>query len=392
MKHPKAAELLKEKFGPRPAQVVARAPGRVNLIGEHTDYNQGYVLPFAIDRCTEIALRPREDLRVRAYAASFDEFFSTELAPEKLKPQGGWPDYLLGILHELFAYIDFPCGFEAAIVGNVPLGAGLSSSASLEVALAVGLARLYGLELPGLELVRLCQRAESGFVGMPCGIMDQYAVYFAEPDRALLLDTRTLEHRSVPLELPGVAFLVIDSAVRRALSSSGYAERRRECEEATRWLTERFPEREISSLRDVDEGMLEAVSSKMPERLWRRAKHVVEENARVLAAARALEKGDAETVGRLLSASHRSLRDLFEVSTPELDFLVDWGLEHGALGARLVGGGFGGVTLHLVPEKINESYLADVREAYQQAFGRAITSLEVRPGPGAKALNPIFDT
>ena len=256
----------------------------------------------------------------------------------------------MGILRELSAHTDFPHGFEAAIVGNVPLGAGLSSSASLEVALAVGLARLYGVEIDGLEVVRLCQRAESGFVGMPCGIMDQYVVYFAEPDRALLLDTRTLEHRSVPLELPGVAFLVIDSAVRRALSSSGYAERRRECEEATRWLTERFPEREITSLRDVDEGMLEAVSSKMPERLWRRAKHVVEENARVLVAASALENGDAETVGRLLSASHRSLRDLFEVSTPELDFLVDWGLAHGALGARLVGGGFGGVTLHLVPE------------------------------------------
>jgi len=326
--------------------------------------------------------------RSSAYAASFDEFFSAELAPEKLKPQGGWPDYLLGILRELSAHTDFPHGFEAAIVGNVPLGAGLSSSASLEVALAVGLARLYGVEIDGLEVVRLCQRAESGFVGMPCGIMDQYVVYFAEPDRALLLDTRTLEHRSVPLELPGVAFLVIDSAVRRALSSSGYAERRRECEEATRWLTERFPEREIASLRDVDEGMLEAVSSKMPERLWRRAKHVVEENARVLVAASALENGDAETVGRLLSASHRSLRDLFEVSTPELDFLVDWGLAHGALGARLVGGGFGGVTLHLVPEGEADAYVAAIRQAYRRKFGREARALEVHPGPGAKALNP----
>ncbi|HAF70972.1 MAG: Galactokinase [Acetothermia bacterium 64_32] len=382
-----AAELLVEKFGPGPFPVVARAPGRVNLIGEHTDYNEGYVLPFAIDRHTEVALRPREDMRASAYAASFDEFFSVELVPKEFRPQGGWPDYLLGILRELSAYIDFPHGLEAAIVGNVPLGAGLSSSASLEVALAVGLARLYGLELWGLELVRLCQRAESGFVGMPCGIMDQYAAYFAEPNRALLLDTRAMEHQAVSLELSDVAFLVIDSSVRRTLTNSGYAERRHECEEAARWLAERFPERGIASLRDVDEGTLAAVSSKMPKQLWRRAKHVVEENARVLAAARALGKGDVETVGRLLYASHRSLRDLFEVSTPELDFLVEWGLEHGALGARLVGGGFGGVTLHLVPERTKEAYLAGIKEAFRRAFGRPAPCWEVHPGLGAKVLN-----
>ena len=382
-----AAGSLEERFGPGAPPVIARAPGRVNLIGEHTDYNEGYVLPFAIDRYTEIALRPREDLRVRAYAAAFREEFSTELTLGGLQPQGGWQDYLLGILRELSAYTDFPHGFEAAIVGNVPLEAGLSSSASLEVALAVGLSRLYGVKLDDLDLVRLCQRAESGFVGMPCGIMDQYVAYFAEPERVLLLDTRTLQHRSVPFKLEGVAFLVIDSAVRRTLSSSGYTERRRECEEAVRWLARTFPEQGIASLRDVDEAMLEAVCSEMPERLWRRAKHVVKENARVLKAACALEQGDAREMGRLLCASHKSLRDLFEVSTPELDFLVNWGLEHGALGARLVGGGFGGVTLHLVPDGLKQAYLADIGEAYRRAFGHAITSLEVLPSPGAGVLN-----
>jgi len=380
----RAAELLRERFGRGPELIVARAPGRVNLIGEHTDYNEGYVLPFAIDRYTEVAVRPRTDRVVRVYSAAVDETLSMELPLRNPKPQGRWSDYLVGILQGFSELRPFPHGFDAAIWGNVPLGAGLSSSASLEVAFAVALVQLYGLELDGLELVRLCQRAEAGFVGMPCGIMDQYTAYFGEAGHALFLDTRALEHRAVPLDLEGMALVVVDSSVRRALAGSGYALRRRECEEAARWLSRRFPGRGIRTLRDVDGAMLEMVQGEMPGTLWRRARHVVEENARVLATVDALEKGDSDEVGRLLTVSHASLRDLFEVSIPEIDFLVDWGLEHGAAGARLVGGGFGGVTLHLVAAELREKYAAEIKKAYWERFRIEAKAVEVRPGSGAK--------
>ena len=366
---------------------MARAPGRVNLIGEHTDYNEGYVLPFAIDRYTEVALRPRSDRKFLAYAATYGATFSATLPLENVARRKDWSDYLVGILRELSAYRELDFGFEAAIAGDVPLGAGLSSSASLEVALAVALTCLYGIEIEGLELVRLCQRAENEFVGMPCGIMDQYAVYFAEPESALLLDTRVLIHRAVPLRLGEAALLVVDSGVRRRLSGSGYADRRRECEEAAAWFAREFPDRGVRALRDVDEGMLANSRGKLSEKLWRRAAHVVRENRRVLAMADALEREDLRQVGELLTASHASLRDLFEVSTPELDFLVDWGVAHGALGARLVGGGFGGVTLHLVPKGIRERYLAELTAAYRRRYGLVARAWGVSPAPGAAALN-----
>ena len=382
-----ARKLLWEVFGPGQDALVARAPGRVNLIGEHTDYNEGYVLPFAVNRYTEVALRPRHDMRVAVYTAAFAETFVSRLPLNSPEPQGRWSDYIVGVLWEFEKLQALPHGFEAAIASDVPLGAGLSSSASLEVAAAVGLVWLYGLEIGDLDLVGLCQRAERDFVGMPCGIMDQYAAYFGEPGKAIFLDTRSLTHRTVPLELGDVVFLIVDSGVRRALASSGYSNRRRECEEAARWLAHRFPEKGIRSLRDVTRKMLEDVRGEMPGVLWKRAVHVVEENARVLAAVEALKAKDVRKVGELLYSSHISLRDLFQVSIPELDFLVEWGMAHGALGARLVGGGFGGITLHLVPEEVQD-YAEALKEAYRRRFGREAEVMEVHPGPGARRLTP----
>jgi galactokinase len=379
-----AARLLRRRFGGGASDVVSRAPGRVNLIGEHTDYNEGYVLPFAVDRYTEVALRRRRDMAVHVYTAVMDATFSTRLPVVDAQPRGDWSDYVVGVLRELAALAPLPFGVDAVIESDVPLGAGLSSSASLEVACAVGLARLYGLAIEDLDLVTLCQRAEADFVGMPCGIMDQYAAYFGEPGKVLLLDTRVLEHRAVPLDLKGLSLLIVDSKVRRALATSGYATRRRECEDAARWLAERFPEKGIRALRDVDQEMLAEVREEMPEILWRRASHVVDENARVLAMVEALESSDFRAVGDLLCASHVSLRDLFQVSVPELDSLVEWGLDNGALGARLVGGGFGGVTLHLVPEERTERYAREAKWAYQERFGIEAEAIEVRPGSGAK--------
>ena len=385
---PDSLALLEDRFGPGKDAITARAPGRVNLIGEHTDYNGGYVLPFAIDRVTEVALRPRKDRRIRVFAEAFQETAELHLPIEDPTPTGGWQDYLTGILIGLSHRDDLPFGFDGAITGNIPIGAGLSSSASLEVALALGLSRLYNIELEDLDLVTLCQRAENEFVGTHCGIMDQYASLLARENSALLLDTRSLKHRYVPLSLDNLTLLIVDSNVRRSLSKSGYNERHRECQEALRFLQEALPNRRISSLSDLDSEELNRVRQTMPQTLWKRALHVQEENSRVLKVAKALEEGDTKTVGRLLFCSHVSLRDLFQVSTPELDFLVDWARAHGALGARLVGGGFGGVTLHLVEREETEDYTMGITEAYQKSFGHKSSVIEVHPGPGAKLCNP----
>jgi len=382
----KAGELLEKLFGPGPEPLVTRAPGRANLIGEHTDYNEGYVLPFAVDRYTEVALRRRQDMAVHVYTAAFDDTFSLSLPLGEEKRRSNWADYIIGILREFSKLGPFPHGFDAVIVSDVPIGSGLSSSASLEVAFAAGLGQLYGFEIEGLELVKLCQRAENDFVGMPCGIMDQYIAYFGEPAKALLLDTRSLRARPVPLNLKDVRLLIIDSGMRRALASSGYAARRKECEEATHWLARAFPEKNIRALRDVEREMLDKVRERMPAVLWKRALHVVEENARVLAAVEALYKDDFKTLGELLYASHLSLRDFFEVSIPEIDFLVEWGINHGALGARLMGGGFGGATIHLIPAGIRDTYVKEIAQAYTQTFGKQPRILEVSPAPGAKMV------
>lgn len=378
--------LLEHQFGPGADTITARAPGRVNLIGEHTDYNGGYVLPFAIDRETVVTLRQRSDRVMCVYAAAFDETIEMNLPLVSPAPIGTWHDYVIGILKELQQRADLPFGFDGVITGNVPLGAGLSSSASLEVALALSLSRLYNIALTDLELIKLCQRAENRFVGTQSGIMDQFVSLLARDRSALLLDTTSLKHRYIPLELRDVALLVVDSGVLRSLASSGYNDRRRECQETLRLLQKRMPEQGIHSLSDLSIDDLRQAESALPKILMMRVRHVIEENERVLEAAAALEREDFITVGKLLFASHASLRDLFQVSTRELDFLVAWAGEHGALGARLVGGGFGGVTLHLVPQDLLAEYTQNITIAYQEAFGLNATTIEVRPSPGAKEL------
>jgi len=378
--------LLEERFGQGEAVVVARAPGRVNLIGEHTDYTGGYVLPFAIDRFTEVALRPRADRKIRVFAEAFEDVWESDLPFGRPFPSGGWEDYLKGVLLELSRYVEIRFGFDGAIIGDVPVGAGLSSSAALQIAFAIGLLHVYETKLDDLELIKLCRRAENGFVGTACGIMDQYASLLGQEGMALFLDTRALTHRCVPLALKETVFLVIDSGVRRSLSSSGYNERQRECQEATTRIAHVLPNRAIHSLRDVTREDLAAIAGDVPEALHRRATHVVLENARVLSAASALERGNVEELGALLYESHRSLRELFQVSTPELDRLVDWGRGNGALGARLMGGGFGGATLHLVPRKLRVEYIRGIVEDYECAFGRRAAVLNVCPSRGAKQL------
>ena len=354
-----------DRFGEEP-ELVASAPGRVNLIGEHTDYNGGFVLPCAIDRRIAVAVGAGEG---GLYSSDFDE----------MRPLGekdsSWADYPRGVVWAM-GEAGYEIGaFRAAFSGDVPLGSGLSSSAAIEAATALALDALFGLGIGGKDLAVLCQRAENEFVGVNSGIMDQYASLLCEAGAALLVDCRSLEARNVPLDLKGagLALLVCDTRVERGLADTGYNDRRAACERAARAIG-------VEELRDATEEDLALLSG---EEL-KRARHVVSENARVLVAVDVLEDGDFDEFGRLMYASHASLRDDYEVSTPELDAFVEIAQDHGASGARLTGAGFGGCAIALVPE----SETAELAKACERAFaGRGFEEpafYEFVPSAGAE--------
>jgi len=356
-------DSFRRTFG-RPAQLVAEAPGRVNLIGEHTDYNEGHVLPLAIDRTVAVAAARREG-GVRACALDCGE--EDAFPPDGVTPApgGGWRNYVRGVAWALGEAGYRLRGLDLAFSGDVPAGAGLASSAALEVALAAAFAAVAELSLGRRELALLAQRAENGFVGVQCGIMDQLAAVFGQKGHALLIDCRSLEVEPLPLALERsrAAIVIVDSAVRRSLGDSAYNERRRECVEAAAALG-------VTAIRDVTTEALEARRADLPETLYRRARHVVTEEARVAAAVAALHHGDLDALGRLLYQSHESLRDDFEVSCPETDLLVELatGVD-GVLGARLTGAGFGGCTVNLVREEALEAFQRQVVDAYRERTG-----------------------
>ncbi len=330
---------------------IAEAPGRVNLIGEHTDYNDGFVLPVAIDRAVAVTVAPREDSRVRAHSVDHDQRDDFSLDNARRHPMGGWRNYVRGVLWALLDSQIPLRGVDLSISGDVPQGAGLASSAALELALAGAICAASGIELPAREMALLCQRAEHMYAGVQCGIMDQFAAALGREGYALFIDCQSLKTEDVPLP-DGVAIVVIDSKVPRGLAGTPYNRRRDECAEAARALG-------LASLRSAQESQIES----LPDGLRRRARHVVTENARVLAAKAALRDGDCGTLGRLFAESHASLRDSFEASTPEIDLLVELAnAAPGAIGARLTGGGFGGCTVNLV------------EAAQVQRFGEAVVS------------------
>ncbi|MCS6963276.1 galactokinase [Thermoflexus sp.] len=376
----RAIHVFRERFG-EPPSLRARAPGRVNLIGEHTDYNDGFVLPIAIDRAVWVAARPRPDRQAYLIAADFGEeagFSLDGLRPGSLR---GWAAYPAGVAWALErSGVHLP-GLDAVISGDVPIASGLSSSAALEVAFAVAWLTLSGREMPRLELARLCQRAENEFVGVRCGIMDQMAALFGRRGHALLIDCRSLETRliAIPEE---VVVLVADSGVRRELAASGYNERRAQCEEAVRRLQRRYPG--IRALRDVSPAQLEEARAELPELIYRRARHVVTENDRVLAAVAALERRDLLAFGEGLNASHESLRLDYEVSAPELDTLVEAARSvPGVYGARLTGAGFGGSILAVVQREAVQAASEAMARLYEARFGRRPALFAVAPDEGA---------
>jgi galactokinase len=356
---------FREMFGTS-ARIV-RAPGRVNLIGEHTDYNDGFVMPMAIGFCTWLAGSRRDDRILQVYSDRFDE--SITLSPDALSgpPRKHWSDFIRGVAGVLQGAGLTLSGANLLIHGDVPLGAGLSSSASLEVSVALALTSLSGIDLPRLDLVKLCQTAEHQYVGTRCGIMDQFIVGFGEAQRALMLDCRSLQYQLLPIP-PHVRVVVCNSMVRHELVSGEYNRRRADCEAGVKLLQPRLPE--IRALRDVTIADLEKNKDALSESVYRRCRHVVTENQRVLAAAQALQSGDTELFGHLMYESHASLRSDYEVSCQELDLLVDLASSRsGVYGARMTGGGFGGCTVNLLRSDSADQFQAEIATTYKEKTG-----------------------
>jgi galactokinase len=363
---------FRAEFGHAPAY-VARAPGRVNLLGEHVDYNDGFVLPAAIDRATYVAFSPSEDEQVTVRALDFEQRadFSAQTLKTKRQSDGsallGWAKYPAGVAWALSQNGQTVGGMHALFSSAVPRGAGLSSSASVELAFAMAWMTLGGWRLPAMQLALLCQRAENEYVGVNCGIMDQFAAACGEKDRLLLLDCRSLEYRS--LELPGgVDIVIADTTIRHSHTTSAYNDRRAACEEAARVLQHELPN--VSSLRDISVDDFNRLSTKLPPQIEKRARHVVEEIERTRQAVTLLESGDLRGFGLAMNACHASLRDLYEVSCPEADAMarIAQSLE-GCYGARLTGGGFGGCTVNLVARHATELFVKMLAPAYESETG-----------------------
>ncbi|MCQ3937885.1 MAG: galactokinase [Chloroflexi bacterium] len=348
-------------FNAKP-ELIVRAPGRVNLIGEHTDYNDGFVLPMAIDRAVWLALRPRDDEQVRLF--SLDLGAESGFLLTSLARGSGWIEYPKGVAHQLMEAGYSLRGFDAVMTGDIPRGAGLSSSAAVELATARAFAAISNIEWDATKMAKLAQKAENEWVGVNCGIMDQMASAACREGHALFLDCRSLETRHIPLPR-GISIVILDTSTRRGLVDSAYNERRSQCEEAAKWFG-------VEALRDVSVEDLGkwGLESGLSEVAFKRARHIVTENARVLEAIDAMEKGDVKRLGGLFNASHNSLRDDFEVTNDALNLMVECAREQeGCYGARMTGAGFGGCAAALVREDQAEAFTQAVSAAYRQRSG-----------------------
>jgi galactokinase len=359
-----------------------RAPGRVNLIGEHTDYNDGFVLPMALDRETVAAAAPRADRRVRVCALDVNEEAEFDLDSPGAPRRGRWLDYVEGVAQSLAGRGVPLGGADIAVTSSVPAGSGLSSSAALEVSVGLALATVSGAEVPRVKLALAGQEAEHVWVGAMVGIMDQFVSALATRGHALLIDCRSLAYSLVPVDTSETAIVVCDTNVRHELASSEYNARRAECERGVELLRGVLPK--ITALRDVSVDEFERYETLLPEPVRRRCRHVVHENARTLEAADALRRRDMWEMGRLMDRSHKSLRDDYEVSCRELDVMVEIaGNFGGVLGARMTGGGFGGSTVNLVRRDALSEFRETVSHEYNRATGRRASVLVSEPGDGA---------
>ena len=359
-----------ERFQEQP--IIFRSPGRVNILGEHTDYNEGFVLPAAIDKNIYIAVSKRSDNTINLYATDFAESFTGDIQHvEKTKTQ--WANYILGVVDQLQKKGYVLTGFNAVVDGDVPIGAGLSSSAALECATIFALNELFELGLDRLMMVPLAQKAEHVFAGVHCGIMDQFASMFGKQDHVIKLDCRSLEYEYVPFKLDGYKILLLNTNVKHNLAASEYNTRRMQCEKGVSFIRQHYPD--VKSLRDVTVDMLKQFVEPFDPLVYQRCKYVVQENGRLAEACEDLKRGDIKSLGAKMYQTHNGLRYFYDVSCKELDFLVEYVKNIPEVaGARMMGGGFGGCTINLVQENAIDKLVKDISLAYEEAVNLPLTA------------------
>ncbi|WP_316819145.1 galactokinase [Pedobacter nyackensis] len=370
--------IFKSRYGTVP--LVVKSPGRINVIGEHTDYNGGFVMPAAIDKAVYVAVSKREDNEIHLYAEDFKQSHEASLAELNISEKG-WPNYILGVVDQIIKRNKAIGGFNLYIDGDVPPGAGLSSSAAVECATAFALDQVFNLGFPKMELTDIAQKAEHVFAGVSCGIMDQFASVFGKKDHAIMLDCRSMEYEYVPLNLSGYQFLLLNTKVKHSLADSAYNDRRAQCEQAVAWIKEAHPE--VSTLRDVDMEMLEIYVKHRDVDVYEKCSYVVKENVRLIQAAGYLKDGNLKALGKLMFDTHDGLSKSYEVSCDELDYLVDAvRAEKSVLGARMMGGGFGGCTLNIVETEHISELVKKLSEDYDQKFGLKLEAYLVETAAG----------
>jgi galactokinase len=376
----KIATIFQEKFNAAPT--IIRSPGRINIIGEHTDYNEGFVLPAAIDKAIYFAISKREDDEIHLYADDFKESYVGNILVIK-KTKILWANYILGVVHELQKAKKIMGGFNAVVTSDLPIGAGISSSAALECATAFALNHIFYLQIEKIDLIKHAQKAEHNFAGVMCGIMDQFASMMGKKDHCLKLDCKTLAYEYVPLKLDGYSIVLLNTNVKHSLASSAYNTRRQECEQAVAWVQVHEPH--VNSLRDVTTEMLDKYVLPKDALIDKRSRFVVKEIARLQTACTDLQNGNLQALGKKMFETHDGLSKEYEVSCKELDFLVESVRDNeNVLGARMMGGGFGGCTINIVKNECINSLTKYISEKYLQAMNLPLTVIvaNVEEGTG----------
>ena len=378
--------MKEAEFNPNKWDLIIDSPGRINIIGEHTDYNNGFVLPTAIDKKIKFKFNKNGSPNTCSiYSTNFDTSMSFEL--NKVSPsEKQWENYILGVIYEIQQLSDKLRGFDCVLDSDIPVGSGISSSAALECGLAYGLNELFDLNLSKQTIVALSQRAEHNYVGTKCGIMDQFASVMSKKDHIILLDCQSLDFQYVPLHIKPFKILLLNTNVSHNLASGEYNVRRSQCEQGVEMIKQKYPE--VYSLRDVSLEMLKEFESQMPEVNYKRCLYVVQEKERVLNAVKALQKDLLHKVGEYMYETHDGLQNQYEVSCPELDFLVDFSKKYDeVIGARMMGGGFGGCTINIIHTDAVDDFIEDASDAYYKKFNIKLTAFEAMPSQGTTIGN-----
>lgn len=367
--------------------LTVKAPGRINLIGEHTDYNEGFVMPAAIQKAATVYIEKREDSTIHLFAEDLKESYTLNL-DTVTKSSKDWANYIIGVIAQFQKVVRIPKGFTLRLKSDVPIGAGLSSSAAIECAVAFAINELFSLGLDRMQLTKMAQKAEHEYAGVLCGIMDQFASMFGKKDQVILLDCKTMHYQYYPLKLANYDIVLLDTQIKHALASSEYNTRRAECEQGISLIQQRYPS--TKSLREVSMDMLnECVDSSQMTKVYNRCKYVIAEIERTQAAAKDLQEGQLAAFGQKMFATHDGLSLLYEVSCPELDFLVKEVKDNpNVIGARMMGGGFGGCTINLIKKEATASVVQKLVASYHKTFQKNLLSYEVNIDDGASILFP----